>query len=146
MQVGSGGGTQLSSYLNALGVVPSLNELIEKGIEQWMQTAPPRPLSWAVLVCGRQCQAILVGHRITQAQARALRAAEWTCHSRGLWPLPGPALIPPGDRRTLPGSHLPLSPSPQISLPARVSTLHPTPSPVSPSQCSLASHCIWGRD
>lgn len=143
MQVVEGGkGNQLSSHLQALGAASSLNGLRKR--DPWMQTTPPRPLSWAVSACGRQRQAILVGHRITRA--RALRAASgWTRHALGLRPLPGPVLTPPGDRRTLPGSHLPLPSRTELTPSgSRLSAPPPPPGPL--SQRSLAIPGIWDRD
>lgn len=64
-----------------------------------------------------QCQATHVYHFITQAQEQALRVAERTHHSLGLWPLSGPVLILSSDRRIQPESHLPLrrTPPPRVS-------------------------------
>lgn len=81
-----------------------------------------------------QCQATHVCHFITQAQEQALRVAERTHHSLGLWPLSGPVLILSSDRRIQPESHLPLrrTPPPASHLPAhpQVSTfLAPAPAP-----------------
>lgn len=88
-----------------------------------MQTTSFPTLSWAVLVCSSQCQAMPTCHHITQAQDRSLTAAEWTWHSLGLWTLPEHVLIQSGDRRTPPEPHFLtlVLPSPRVSPFSRVS-------------------------
>lgn len=88
-----------------------------------------------------QCQATHVYHFITQAQEQALRVAERTHHSLGLWPLSGPVLILSSDRRIQAESHLPLRRTPphppRLTFPPTRRFQHSSPPPRLPGPLSL---------
>lgn len=100
--------------------------------DQWMQTSFP-PFSWAVLARGsaRRRLSVITSPR---PRTRHLRVAQRTHHSLGLWPLSGPVLILPSDRRTPPESHL--SP-PRLTFPPTRRFQHPPPPPPLPGPPSL---------